>query len=578
MNFCSQAADLSKPVDKKIYKGTNPTCHDFNTVTTTYNSVSLLIGFSTGQIQIFDPIKKEISKLYNEEVIFSFYPSSYASKESYYMFQSHLQRLIDKTRVTCIRWVPGSCNLFLAAHASGQLYVYNEELGCGTAAPHYQPFKQGEGYAIHTCKTKSTRNPLYRWVIGAEGCCINEFAFSPCGAHLAVVSQDGFLRVFHYDTMELIGHARSYFGGFLCVCWSPDGRYVVVGGEDDLVTVWSFNESRVVARGQGHRSWVSVVAFDPYTCCLSENDNGASTGSDEELRVSTTDHPGVCYRLGSVSQDTQLCLWDITEDVLRPPPKSRVSAHLSTSTRTSSTNGVVNKPPVKCLKNNKIGLKVSDSNVVSSSSHSTVSNKSNVESSGNGTNTKIGNKTAKVNNLSTVNITVGGCTPASESGPLSAVTQRLAGFTFGDRKDHSHRRNFSLTSKSGNSSNSDSKNNSISNSVALRVKSTLVGGGVTNTCGGCGAKGACDPLRLIGTAACPRFDDCPVLEPLVCKKVAHERLTALLFREDCLLTACQDGGVYTWARPGLPSSSNDAPDASHVFERDRRFEHIDMYN
>lgn len=70
LNFCSQAADLSKPVDKKIYKGTNPTCHDFNTVTTTYNSVSLLIGFSTGQIQIFDPIKKEISKLYNEEVRF----------------------------------------------------------------------------------------------------------------------------------------------------------------------------------------------------------------------------------------------------------------------------------------------------------------------------------------------------------------------------------------------------------------------------------------------------------------------------------------------------------------------------
>lgn len=63
-----QTADLSKPVDKKIYKGTNPTCHDFNTVTTTHNSVSLLIGFSTGQIQILDPIKKEVSKLYNEEV------------------------------------------------------------------------------------------------------------------------------------------------------------------------------------------------------------------------------------------------------------------------------------------------------------------------------------------------------------------------------------------------------------------------------------------------------------------------------------------------------------------------------
>lgn len=63
-----QAADLTKPVDKKMYKGTNPTCHDFNTVTMTPDSVLLVIGFSTGQIQLIDPIKKELSKLYNEEV------------------------------------------------------------------------------------------------------------------------------------------------------------------------------------------------------------------------------------------------------------------------------------------------------------------------------------------------------------------------------------------------------------------------------------------------------------------------------------------------------------------------------
>uniref|UniRef100_A0A182MQ66 Uncharacterized protein n=1 Tax=Anopheles culicifacies TaxID=139723 RepID=A0A182MQ66_9DIPT len=65
-----------------------------------------------------------------------------------------------------------------------------------------------------------------------------------------------------------------------------------------------------------------------------------------------------------------------------------------------------------------------------------------------------------------------------------------------------------------------------------------------------------DPMKLIGTPACPRFDDCPVLEPLICKKIAHERLTALIFREDCFLTACQDGFVYTWARPGFVVSNS----------------------
>ena len=83
----------------------------------------------------------------------------------------------------------------------------------------------------------------------------------------------------HYDTMEMVASARSYFGGLLCVCWSPDGKYIgqckvsrppstsfnissvsVLGGEDDLVTVYSFHERRVVVRGQGHKSWVSVVS------------------------------------------------------------------------------------------------------------------------------------------------------------------------------------------------------------------------------------------------------------------------------------------------------------------------------
>ncbi|XP_046971436.1 WD repeat-containing protein 20 [Vanessa cardui] len=469
-----KAADLTKPVDKKMYKGTNPTCHDFNTITMTPESVSLVIGFSTGQIQLIDPIKKELSKLYNEE------------------------RLIDKTRVTCIKWVPGSSNLFISAHASGQLYVYNEELTCGTTSPHYQLFKQGESYSIHTCRTKSTRNPLYRWVIGAEGSCINEFSFSPCGTNLAVVSQDGFLRVFHYDTMELIGRARSYFGGFLCVCWSPDGKYVVVGGEDDLVTVWSFSERRVVARGQGHRSWVSVVAFDPYVVSFAD--------PEHEVEEDKKSESVQCYRLGSVSQDTQLCLWDLTEDVLRPPVRVRASAHLSPNSQSFSPNGVPGtKAPAKCTKTNKIGHK-----------HAELSG---ANAAGEPSGAKPTAK-GKANNVATLNISVGKAKEES-SGSLGAnFTSRLAGFSFGERRSE-HRRNFSLA-RPGDKAGAG---------VALRR-----------------ADGH-DPLRLIGTPSCPRFDECPVLEPLVCKKVAHERLTALLFRAEYLVTACADGCVNTWARP-----------------------------
>ncbi|EDL97502.1 WD repeat domain 20, isoform CRA_c [Rattus norvegicus] len=200
-----KAADLSKPIDKRIYKGTQPTCHDFNHLTATAESVSLLVGFSAGQVQLIDPIKKETSKLFNEE------------------------RLIDKSRVTCVKWVPGSESLFLVAHSSGSMYLYNVEHTCGTTAPHYQLLKQGESFAVHTCKSKSTRNPLLKWTVG-EGA-LNEFAFSPDGKFLACVSQDGFLRVFNFDSVELHGTMKSYFGGLLCVCWSPDGKPGKVSAE-----------------------------------------------------------------------------------------------------------------------------------------------------------------------------------------------------------------------------------------------------------------------------------------------------------------------------------------------------------
>lgn len=81
----------------------------------------------------------------------------------------------------------------------------------------------------------------------------------------------------------------------MCVCWSPDGRYVVTGGQDDLVSIWSLEDSMLVARCQGHNSWVNAVAFDPWRC-------------DERN-----------YRIGSVGEDCRLLLWDFSVGMLHRP-------------------------------------------------------------------------------------------------------------------------------------------------------------------------------------------------------------------------------------------------------------------
>lgn len=570
------------------------------------------------------------------------------------------QRLIDKTKVTCLKWLPRSPNLFLVSHASGHLYLYNEELPCTPSAPNYHTQKMGDGYSIQTCKSKQPRNPLFRWTFGplttpATGNgngCINELAFSPCGLMLAIVSQDGFLRVFNYERMDLLGMARSYFGGFLCVCWSPDGKYIVVGGEDDLVTVWSLNERRVVARGQGHRSWVSVVAFDPYTsyshwdgpdfsddenpandgvgtysrCCVDDNQpqlrehGGGRYRTARPMSSSSTipDKIGTSYRLGSVSQDTQLCLWDITEDVLRQSHdiRLRLSSHdpspvvanggETTTTAYSPTINLTNESstdPINVPANNT-AVRSIDISHNSSNSEPPATNKMPKTKSA-----SISSKTDKSQDLSnksnTTKTTMNDSNSSSGSGltALNSLTLRLSHFSFGsgDSKKSSSDKKSSIFSKSANTSanthvppsNHNSFNETNYQSVhpappassssfsappvtapapvfskdaslessrhfsTSRMPSNLAIQSPTGSI----VPSSYDPMQLIGTSVCPRFDECPLLEPLICKKIAHERLTALIFREDCFLTACQDGLIYTWARPGFSVSYT----ISHIF-------------
>ena len=91
----------------------------------------------------------------------------------------------------------------------------------------------------------------------------------------------------------------SYFGGVRCIDWSADGRYLLAGGEDDCVTVWSLEEQRQVARCSGHSSWVSAVRFIP-----------PSTESAE-------------YCFASAGWDGRACLWRFEPTVQgRPAPST----------------------------------------------------------------------------------------------------------------------------------------------------------------------------------------------------------------------------------------------------------------
>jgi catabolite repression protein CreC len=91
-----------------------------------------------------------------------------------------------------IKWLPGSENLFLAAHADGTIIVYDKE----KEDPLSEDQKSGEKEkdSKKAAQKLQRQNPVAKWSICRQP--INQISFSPDSQHLAVVSEDGCLRIF----------------------------------------------------------------------------------------------------------------------------------------------------------------------------------------------------------------------------------------------------------------------------------------------------------------------------------------------------------------------------------------------
>ncbi|KAI9681840.1 MAG: hypothetical protein M1829_000585 [Trizodia sp. TS-e1964] len=287
INRSFQWLDLMDPLKaesltKLLFTRAHPLCHDVNQITKSSSHLDVIIGFSSADIIWYEPFSQKYGRLNKNGVI-------------------------NPSPVSDIRWIPGSDNLFLAAHMDGSLVVYDkekedapfvaEEIGGSSGSE-----KSNGDSALHVSKSVNSKNqrfnPVSCWNLSNQK--INAFSFSPDSKHLAVVSEDGSLRIVDYLKEELLDLYTSYYGGFTCVCWSPDGKYALTGGQDDLVSIWSLSECRIVARCQGHHSWVSAVAFDPWS-------------GDERN-----------YRFGSVGEDCRLLLWDFSEGMLHRPKAASV--------------------------------------------------------------------------------------------------------------------------------------------------------------------------------------------------------------------------------------------------------------
>ncbi|RKO84565.1 hypothetical protein BDK51DRAFT_30478, partial [Blyttiomyces helicus] len=94
-----------KPVAKQTlscihFKEAFVTCHDVNMLTR--DNMDSVIGFSGGDVMWYSPLSGKYARL-------------------------NRQGVIKKSCVTCIKWMPGSENLFLAGHEDGSIIIYDKE-------------------------------------------------------------------------------------------------------------------------------------------------------------------------------------------------------------------------------------------------------------------------------------------------------------------------------------------------------------------------------------------------------------------------------------------------------------------
>ncbi|KAF2439680.1 catabolite repression protein creC [Karstenula rhodostoma CBS 690.94] len=275
---------------KILFTKAHALCHDVNQSTKGPGHVDIILGFSTGDIIWYEPMSQKYTRI-------------------------NKNGAINNTAVSDVRWLPNSENLFLAAHMDGSLVVYDKEKEDAPFAAEDQEQVQSETekkarlVVKKSVNSKNQKfNPVSYWKTSNSK--INAFAFSPDCRHVAVVSEDGSFRIIDFLKEQLLHQYMSYYGGMICVCWSPDGRYVVTGGQDDLVSIWSLEDSMLVARCQGHNSWVTAVQFDPWRC-------------DERN-----------YRIGSVGEDCRLLLWDFSVGMLHRPRAASVRQRSSVTSAT----------------------------------------------------------------------------------------------------------------------------------------------------------------------------------------------------------------------------------------------------
>jgi WD40 repeat protein len=114
---------------------------------------------------------------------------------------------------------------------------------------------------------------------------VNSVAFSPDGKLLASGGDDQIVKIWDVSTgQEAADSFRGHTGYVMSVAFSPDGKLLASGGKDETVRVWDVEKGLkytdpLMYTLRGHTNWVYSVAFSSNSRLV------ASAGFDNAVRV-----------------------------------------------------------------------------------------------------------------------------------------------------------------------------------------------------------------------------------------------------------------------------------------------------
>jgi len=304
LNFRDQVfiiqGDTSGRVLQKFRFRVLPTCHTLS-LSAAEDTVLAIIGFANGEVLVHRDPLRTLDGGYDCIAL----PSSLAS-----VAEQTKQVMVMALAVTSSR------DRLITARGNGSILVHSLPQGLGPDKYHTSLLAQIPSHA------------------GITSISVHENL-------LACTSRDGMLHVLALPSLDWpvlaetsanlpsatwIAQARSHYGAFLCMAWSPDGQFIAAGGEDDTFTIWRAprspcEEMRCLVRGRGHSSFVTSVCWLP--ALELELDGYASSSLSGQGWSSEDAAPAAFYRLATVGQDARLCIWELDLNALPSPRKTR---------------------------------------------------------------------------------------------------------------------------------------------------------------------------------------------------------------------------------------------------------------